>query len=957
MTSRRPFSLAGLGLVMAVAVTSGDPAAAREREQTSAQPSAATSARSTQKIRVVGTVKDQQNSIPLPGVVVEVTGTSDVAVTDVDGRYTCDLAPGSYDLKVAMDGFQEQHIKLEIGTDRTPTVDVALVMEGMAESVTVEGRINDADSSSAEAQILERKNATVITDNMGSQEMRRNGDSDAAAAMSRVTGLSVVDNQYVFVRGLGERYSNTTLAGSVLPTTEPDKKVVPLDLFPTGLIDSVQIAKTYSPDKSAEFAGGLVQIVPLKLPSRPVFDLSYGFSVYSTATGKEIPLSPLGNRDWLGYDDGARELPGGIPNNKIVRRGIYTPDAGFDAGAITGFGRLLDNTWRPSVTDGAPGQNWGAVFGDRFGKLGVIASLTQSYKEQYVEEERRFFRVGDSAEDLESVSDYHMQFGTQKAQIGIVGNVAYQFTPSHRIAVENFYTHSGRDEGRTFQGPNTENNFEYLNHRLQYIEEGLLSNAVAGEHFFQGLSNSRVDWRVNSARANRDEPDLREMLYQRAIGSTGAFTLADESQSAFRMFNNLDDETLDVAGNWSTFTTAGGRATQIKFGVNFVDRTRDFQSRRFRFIPSTIAKDGPVVGPNGQPLDLTQQPEQLYVPENIGVSFRFNEETRPVDAYDGSQTTAAVYGMGDLALSSRARLIAGVRVERFDQEVNTFDPFGLFTGRLTAENKNTDVFPGVNFVYSLKNDMNVRVGYSTTVNRPEFRELAAFEFTDVVGSRATRGNPDLNRALIQNVDGRWELFSNHRGVIAASMFYKHFDAPIERVVVAGAQPIVTFQNADSARNFGIELEVGRQIMQNVFVNANYTFVDSQITLSPEQRTVQTSLERPLAGQSKHLFNIMGEYAARGFSARLLFNYFGDRISDVGSNEAPDIIEEGRGTLDLVFSQRVGRKLSVRLSFENVTDSEWLFRQGETIDRATGRGVQRAFELGRTVQFSIGYNLF
>lgn len=960
MSIRRASLLAGMCVVLSTAVAGEALAAASERNQSApAPPQAPATVRSGNKIRVVGTVKDQQNSIPLPGVVVEVVGTSDVIVTDVDGRYTVDLAPGSYELKVGMDGYQEQIIKLDVGADRTPTVDVALTMQGLTEQVTVEGRALDADSSSAEAQILERRNATVITDNVGSQEMRRNGDSDAAAAMSRVTGLSVVDNQYVFVRGLGERYSNTTLAGSVLPTTEPDKKVVPLDLFPTGLIDSVQVAKSYSPDRSAEFAGGLVQIVPLKLPSRPVFDLSYGFSFYSTATGKSIPLSPLGGRDWLGYDDGARELPGGFPNSKIVRRGIYTPEAGFDANAITGFGRLLDNTWRPNVSDGAPGQNWGAVYGNRFGKLGVIASVSQSYKEQYVEEERRFFRVGDNPGDLEDVSDYDMQYGTQKAQIGIVGNVAYQFSPSHRLSVENFYTHSGRDEGRNFQGPNTENNFEYLNYRLQYIEEGLFSNAVAGDHFFQGLSNSRIDWRVNTARANRDEPDLREMLYQRPLNSASnvAFILADESQSAFRMFNNLDDETLDVQGNWSVLATMRGRPALIKFGANYVDRTRDFQSRRFRFIPSTIAKDGPVVGPNGQPLDLTLTPEQLYASENIGVSFRFNEETRPVDAYDGAQTTTSGYGMVDLSLSGRARLIGGVRVERFDQEVNTFDPFGLFTGRLTAENKNTDLFPGVNFVYALKQDQNLRLGYSTTVNRPEFRELAAFEFTDVVGSRAVRGNPDLNRALIQNIDGRWELFGDHRGVIAASVFYKYFDAPIERVVVAGAQPIVTFQNADSARNFGIELEVGRQIMKNVFVNANYTFVDSRITLSPAQRTVQTSLERPLAGQSKHLFNVMGEYAARGFSARLLFNYFGDRISDVGSNEAPDIIEEGRGLLDLVFSQRLGNKLSVRLSFENVTDNEWLFRQGETINRADGTGVQRAFHLGRTVQFSLGYSLF
>ena len=246
-----------------------------------------------------------------------------------------------------MDGYRERMVTVDVVANTRPAVDVAMSMAGFSEQVTVAGQAYNAASSSAEAQLAERKNAKVITDNMGSQEMRANGDSDAAAAMQRVTGLSVVDNQYVFVRGLGERYSNTTLAGAVIPTTEPDKKVVPLDLFPTALVDSVQVAKSYSPDKSAEFAGGLVQIVPLKFPSRPVFDVGYGFDFYSTATGKSILESPLNGRDWLGFDDGARALPGGFPDNKIVRRGIFTPDVGYSPDEITAFGRALDNTWQP----------------------------------------------------------------------------------------------------------------------------------------------------------------------------------------------------------------------------------------------------------------------------------------------------------------------------------------------------------------------------------------------------------------------------------------------------------------------------------------------------------------------------------------------------------------------------------------------------------------------------------
>ena len=680
---------------------------------------------------------------------------------------------------------------------------VGMTMSRFAETVqvTAPGFFMDAVTSSAEAQLMERKAAPVITDNLGSQDMKKNADSDAAAAMSRVTGLSVVDNQYVFVRGLGERYSNTTLAGSTLPTTEPDKKVVPLDLFPAGLLDSVQVNKSYSPDRSAEFAGGLVMIQPLKFPSRAVLDFSYGFSTYTQGTGDSIPLSALNGNDVFGFDDGARALPSSFPNNKIVRQGIYTPDVGYGPDQITSYGRQLGNQWVPTMADGAPGQSWGAVFGNRFGKLGVVASLTHSYKENYVEEQRAFYRIGDTVDDLEAVSNYHMKFGTQKAQLGGLANLAYQLNSNNRVAFENFYSHSGKDEGRLFEGPNNEAGFYYYNNRLSFVEEGLLSTALAGDHVMSGLGNSRLDWKVNFANADRNEPDLRETLYQQPFlsGSLNpnpavAPLLADESQSGFRMFNDLTDETIDGSANWSTFSTAGSRPTQYKFGLSYVERKRDFQSRRFRFIPIILTKDGVPAVSQALP------PEQLYTSENIGTAFRFNEETRPVDAYDGEQTTTSGYGMVDVSWSARTRLIAGARVERFDQTVNTFDPFGLFERTISANNKNTDFFPAINLVQGLSANQNLRLSYSSTVNRPEFRELAEFEFTDVVGNRAIKGNPDLDRALIQNVDARWELFPGGRSILATSFFYKYFDSPIERVVMAGAQPIATFQNAESARN-------------------------------------------------------------------------------------------------------------------------------------------------------------
>jgi outer membrane receptor protein involved in Fe transport len=905
-------------------------------------------------VRVIGVVRDQANAITLPGIPVEVDGTTQVVYTDVDGRYVVDLPPGMHELKISMEGYQPASIRVDTtGPERTVTANVGLTMTGFADTVTVTADFVTAETSSAAAQLIERRNASVITDNIGSQEMKQNGDTDAAVAMSRVPGLSVVDNQYVFVRGLGERYSNTTLNGSALPTTEPDKKVVPLDLFPAGLLDSVQVSKSYSVDRSAEFAGGLVQIVPVKLPNQPVAEFAYGFNFYSTATGDDIPLSPIDGRDWWGYDNGVRALPGTFPDQKILRQGIYTPDIGVSAAQITELGRSFDDTWSPQLAEGAPGQNWSVVLGNRFGRLGIVASATHSYKEQFVEEERNFYSVG-AGSVLDPISLYNMRYGTQKAQFGTVANVAYQFTPNHRLSFENLYTHSGRDEGRTFEGANTDNEFWYRNLRVQFIEEGLTANAISGEHFFQRMGNSRIDWRVNYARATRDEPDLRETLYQSNLieSADGTFTttstpiLADESQSAFRMFNELEDDTIDVVGNWSIFRSTGGRATQYKVGANYIERTRDFQSRRFHFIPVT-AKD------NSLPTSiLSQPPDQILTDENIGTVFRLTEETRPTDAYNGDQSTTSAYGMMDITLGARSRLVAGARVERFDQVVTSFDPFGFSLVTVTAENKNTDIFPSINFVQAVRPNTNLRLSYSTTVNRPEFRELAEFEFTDIVGQYAIKGNPELNRALIQNLDARWEMFSGSRGVVAASAFYKYFDDPIERIIIAGAQPLATFQNADKARNFGFELEAGQPLGDLVFVSANYTYVDSKISLADDQRGVQTSLERPLSGQSNNLFNLVGEVTSGGFGARLLFNFYGDRISDVGANEAPDIVEQGRGSLDLVISQR-WQRLGVRLTLENLTDSEYLFTQGTGTLEAT----QRRFKLGRTVGVSLSYGLF
>jgi outer membrane receptor protein involved in Fe transport len=265
---------------------------------------------------------------------------------------------------------------------------------------------------------------------------------------------------------------------------------------------------------------------------------------------------------------------------------------------------------------------------------------------------------------------------------------------------------------------------------------------------------------------------------------------------------------------------------------------------------------------------------------------------------------------------------------------------------IRGEIEETDIFPALNVVHDLGGNQNLRLGFSQTVNRPEFRELTPFEFTDIVGGRAVVGNPDLERSLIQNYDARWEWFPSGIEVVAASVFFKHFDQPIERFVEPTAQLRTSYTNADSARNLGLELEGRRRVSDHIVVGANYTFVDSSITLAPAQTNVLTTLERPLSGTSKHLFNGMVELANDVLSARFLANYFGDRIVDVGSLGLPDILEEGRPTFDFVLSARLNPRLNLRFQAENLGDQEIRYIQGGL--------TQREFTLGRTFQFSIGF---
>ncbi len=897
-----------------------------------ALPISAAAAVSEETGQVSGVIRDDFNAFGLPAAPITVVETGAIAYSELDGQFTLTLPIGPHELRVGFSGYEDVTVSVEVVAGETTRLDVALTMERFAEEVVVTGEVIEPELFTAEAQLVERQKAATITDNLASDEMKANADSNAASAMKRVTGLTVVDNQYVFVRGLGERYSNTTLNGSVLPTTEPDKRVVPLDLFPTGLIESVSVVKSYLPDKPADFSGGLVEIDALSFPTEPVFNVSISQG-YNTNTSLQEGLSYRGGgRDWLGLDDGTRSLPSSIPESRVVRTSRFT-EAGFTPAELETMGESFSNVWSPVDEGIGHNQSYSFVAGNSWDRFGAIVSVTFSESHQTQSEDQTFFSISDG--DMDVQNDYDFDITSSKTSTGIVGNLAYKFSGNHRVALENFYTHNSRNEARTFEGYNSDVGANIKNSRLFWVEEGILSSRFSGEHYFQTLAASQLEWNATFSRATRDEPDLRETLYE-FNSFTGDFVLADESQSGFRMFNDLDDEVVELGADWTLFFAQwDDLPVSVKLGPRATIRERDFSSRRFRLTPR-----------NSGLVDISQTPEMIFTPANIGRAFELREETRPTDTYRAEQTVQAFYAMTDLPLGRNLRIIGGARVERSEQIVDTFDPFSIAGELITASLNDTDVLPGVNAVYALSDRTNVRAGYSHTVNRPEFRELAPFEFTDVVGGRAVVGNPSLERALIRNVDARLETFPGTGEVFAISIFYKDFTNPIERIVEPTSQLRTSYTNALGARNTGVELEA-RGAFGRFTGSVNYTHVESQIELEQVAGQVQTSLDRPLAGQSANVFNLSldMDLPELGSRFRVLYNYFDERIVDVGSVGLPDIYEEGRGILDAVFTRRFD-SLSLRASFDNLLDSEHRFTQGGEL--------QRLFKLGRSFSLSLSY---
>ena len=791
----------------------------------------------------------------------------------------------------------------------------------------------------------EKRGTDQISNVVGEEQFTRSGDSNIAESLKRVSGLSTVAGKYVYVRGLGERYATTLLNGAILPSPEPLNRVVPMDLFPTGILESVLVQKTYSAAYPGEFGGGVLQMRTKKSTDEFFWNFASTVGVIDNATFKDGYTVSGGDTDWLGIDDGFRapsqELLNATANGNQLKLKSRFSGIGVPAEQLEVVGESFNNQYTPTEESAPPNVNISTSFGDFYDigatgmKLNYLASLDYSNSWDTNRIERNTYvpsGVGlDIQEDLDVVNTENSidLSGIFSAGLDIDENNNVRFTS---VALRQTDNRVFKTTGETLDAP------DLSTVELQWVEREILSNQLQGDHYFPALNEFVVNWRYSDIVATREAPDTRSYRYD-----GGEFSSRVDGN--MRSFDELEDNASEL-GIDLTMVFYGPRNSIItpKFGYVSSEKERNSEIRRFGF-----AFNGPLANNN----QLLLRPlEEILSPENITeAGFVIRELTRPTDSYKANNSLEAFYGQVEVNFDDRLRLTFGGRQEDFDQVTTTFDLFRPSTS-VVADLSRKEFLPSFSATY-IHYDHQFRFAYSETVSRPDFRELSTSPFINPETGREIFGNPNLDITSITNFDFRWEWYFGFADYVSAGIFYKEFVDPIEAVIFSPVDPRITYINAQSAENQGIELEGYKRldflgpVGEDFYVQGNISFIDSLVNIRQSDLGSLTSSSRPLQGQSDVLFNFqIGYEPYSGTTATLLYHYFGDRIDSVGIEGAPDLIQEGYGELNFIFIKELNRNWQVTAKAKNILDVRSEITQGSLLTNG--------FNLGREASIQVQY---
>lgn len=871
--------------------------------------------------QIVGRTVDQETGQGIANVGIQVVGTTTGTLSGVDGRYRLTVSSGTVTLYVRRIGYTPKTVT-GVVVPQNGIVEQNILISTANVQLSVVSVTADKETGSINAALTAQKNATNVTNAITTEQISRSPDGDAAQAAQRIGGVTIQDGKYLQVRGLSERYTTANLNGIRLPSPEPERKVVPLDLFPASLLQEVNTSKTFTPDQPGDFAGATVNIKTKEFPTKRQTYYSIGMGINNRVLNTTLPFAPRAGGELIAVTGASRNIPTELSTTNFL--GNVTQDQ---------MNRIVQsqrNVWLPIYRHGRGNSSFGISSGGNtiLGKnVGYVVSANYGYTEELRGNEQ--FAVGNQGANNSVVPLTIIQGQTSRvgAQWGGIANFSTLIGQNSRLSLNSTFTRNADNEARVDAGFDENLADSISRTTLRYVERGVVSITGQGEH--QLSANNKTSWSITTANTVRKEPDRSDLVYARTPNKN--YTLLSSLDGARRLYFDLREE--NFVGQIDHQVTVNNQHN-IKIGTYYRITDRRADAPIFAFI--TRADES-----------ITAQPADVIFGKNQACSTCTLINIQPIGqagSYTANDINTAGYLMTEWQVFDAVRMVVGTRAELANINVNASTQGG-FTTQSTL--RNMDILPAFLINTKLSENTNLRFATSRTVSRPEYRELVPVTFRDVLGGVSVTGNSDLQRGLITNIDTRYEYFPNVGEIFSVSIFSKYFTKPIERIeqATSGAYQ-ARFQNAISATNLGIELEARKQLLSSLTGFTNVTFMQSRVVLDSTQGLTVTDATRPLVGQAPYVYNVGMTYSPSNgkTNVTLLYNVVGDRIIAAGVIPLPNIVEKPRHMVDMTARIPLRNTVNIKIDVRNILDVRYRFMQGNL--------EREGYNTGRLVAFGM-----
>lgn len=906
-----------------------------------------------QKGTLRGTIIDKETAESIYGATVYIESTGSGAISDFDGKFELDLQPGTYSIRISYISYQTIEIQ-DVNVEAGKVTNLAAIYLNPTTTeldavIVTSQRITDSEA----AIMTAKRNSPNLIDGISSEAFTRTGVSDAAGALKKVTGVSVEGGKYIYVRGLGDRYTQTLLNSVEIPGLDPDRNSLQVDIFPTNLINNMVITKTAVAEMPANFTGGIVDIETIDFPEEPIYSLSMGFGYNPEMHFNDQFLTYDGsNTDFLGFDGGTRALPDGAELADIP-----SPINGNSGDEVFNFVNSFNPTLGPYATSSLADYSGSIALGNQYKvfqdkKLGYILSLTYKSTSNHYGN----YQLGEYQNQTDP-SQYDLIYATrqngtlskQSVLLGGLAGIAFK-TDRSKYKLTAMRLQNGESTAGNFFIDNSQDapgqsGYTADSYNLEYGQRSITNFLLNGIHYFDE-TNWEINWRSAVTFSSMTDPDIRKTAY--TLSLTGANPRFNAGAGGFpsRIWRYMEEvnvaNRLDITRDYELFD----RPSKLKFGGSYVYKERDFEvlSYNLQFFGSQPVFEG--------------DPSEILVDENIygnGGTIYYqsgNPDPNP-NAYNSNVVNYAAYVSNEFSLLEDLKVYVGLRAEQYTQRHTGRD--ALYAQGGSGNNLDNekvldalDLFPSTNLSYQLGEDQNLRLAYSRTIARPSFKELSFAQILDPVSDRIFNGglfaigewDGNLRETYVHNFDLRWEKYMGLNDMISASLFYKTFSDPIELVRIQVQQTSSEFQprNVGDGNVMGAEFEVRKSLgfladaLQHFGLSTNVTVVRSEIDMTEQEFRARTNSAkegqditdtRDMAGQAPYIINagILYDHSDIGLDAGIFYNVKGKTLTAVGGGLFPDVYSKPYHNLSFNLNKKFGKdsRSSLSLKISNILD--------------------------------------